>query len=395
MTRPDPNEATPLNLAAEQQFWAAIPVILRTLGEDDSPAFMDRNIEMFEREPALIGRLMAVSTRLGLIERLREERIVAGQDIYAERQWRDIDQLTAFLAATCIPIAENAADEPGDAIHQAFVKHLPEWARLWLAQNYMVLPSAGNRQQAIADWSTLGDAQKCRLIAAHLAAATESYRRTVDYAQWDWHDRLHMSQAMREAPFEFAWLHRAGDPTMQVDTAVGIRSGLAESEALRFLLVTHLRSRLLCEDQEDFVDQYWARRRVRIWALRAIKELDVNSRHIHGWAARAMYDRPFEADFAPLAGLESTAIHELLADPSSAARYSGTSIQTLEGYLGKISRLNERIDRLNQRHQEPAFDITNKADEEESLFAAVLADPETRELLRQIQSLHLDLSRAV
>ena len=373
-----------------------LPLLLRTLGQEDAVSLIERATSVAETKPELLLRAVSICSRLDLIDRLREERtLVLGQDLYPERHWREIDQLTAFLAATCIPIAEGDPNATDASPFQSFVASLPRWAQEWLGRSYMVLPVKADADGSISNWLGKSALEQCRLIAAHLAATAYVYPRSVEYVPWDEHDRLHMSQEALEAPFEFAWQHRAGDPTLMVETTVGIKAGLAESEALRFLLVIRLRNWMNSGDDESLVERYWTRRQVRVWSMRALKELEENVTHVHRWTARALYDRPDSADYAPIMGLGDTATRALLSDPGALHRFGGIEPQVLRTYLTNLDRINNRVFKLNQRHDDPSFDLRGKAVEEEHLFANVVAEPETRELLDQIQTVHLKLSRSI
>lgn len=378
-----------------QQLWMVLPLILRTLGEEDAEELLQRAQDTFARDSTLIDRMVSVSARLDLIDRLREERTVSGQEVYAERRWRDIDQLTMFLAATCIPIEQESFEERSQAPYQSFVAGLPEWAQEWLGATYLLLPAEANPETSVREWLAKEAAAKCSLVAAHLAVAARVYPQVVDYTPWDEHDRLHASQAIRNARFEFLWLHPADQPSMSVGTAVGIRAGIPESEAIRFLLVVALRARLEVEDDSSFIDRYWARRRVQVWGLRAIRELEDNVTHIHAWSARDLYTRPSKADYAPIAGLPDQAVRALLEDPDNLQQYGGVPVEELEAYLQGLANINAQVAALNQRADHPEFDLQGKADAETALFTAILSDPDTRALVERIQSIHVHLSRHV
>lgn len=399
----------------QEQLWVGLPLLLRTVGEEDPAAIIDRAQELVEREPELLARIVAGCARLELVDRLRVERTIEGQDVYATREWREIDQLTAFLAGTCISIVQSAApggsvgarppDSPGgsrgapppdsDVPFQRFVASLPNWAQQWLGRNYMVLPTGAPPEASVEAWLLMESQVQCRFIAAHLAAITGLYPSSVDYAPFDEHDRLHLGAETREAPYEFAWIHRASDTTLMKEVGVGIKSGLAEAEMLRFLLVTTFRQWLGSNDDETLIDRYWTRRHVRVWALRTLKELENNVHHIHAWAGRALYPRPDKADFMPISGLADQAARTLIANGAALSQFGGLASELIDAYLAKLDNINQRVFQLNQRTEEPDFDLRRKASEEENLFSGIVAAPETRALLAQIQQIHHELTRAV
>lgn len=371
-----------------------MPLVLRTVGEGDASELFERIQALAARDPERLSRIVAGSARLELVDRLRVERSVEGQDFYATREWREIDQLTAFLAGTCIPIADGSP-EGGESAFQDFLAALPGWAQTWLGRNYVVLPTGGEAAAALDDWLQMDPTEQCRLVGAHFAAVTRLYPTSVDYVPFDEHDRLHLTSEMHDAPFEFGWLHGAGDATLQREVGVGIRSGLSEAEALRFLLVVAFRQWLDSGDDHTLVDRYWRRCRVRLWSLRALKELENNVSHIHAWAGRALYERPAVADFAPISGLDDAAAQTLLAEPDDLSRFGGLDPQTLRGYLGRLAHINREIAALNERAEDPAFDLKSKAGLEDTLFSGVLGEADTRALLDDIQAIHQHLSRAL
>lgn len=379
----------------QQQLWVVLPLLLRTLAEEDADAMVDRAQAVLERDPELISRIVAGSARLELVDRLRVERTIEGQDAFATREWREIDQLTAFLAGSCVPIAQGTPDAPNDTPFQLLITSLPQWAQDWLGRNYLVLPTNADPEGSMKAWLQVETASKCRLIAAHLAAITRLYPVSVDYVPFDEHDRLHLTPQTRDAPFEFAWIHRVGDPTLVNEVGVGITSGLAEAEVLRFLLVTAFRQWLDCPDDATLIDRYWTRRNVRVWALRTLREIESNVQHIHAWAARSLHTRPEHADFAPIAGLDDAAARNLAADSSALTRFGGMEPETLNAYLGGIEQINERINELNQRVEKATYDLRGKAAEEEDLFVAVMTEPQTRALLEQIEQVHHRLTRVI
>ena len=384
----------------QEQLWVGLPLVLRTVGEEDAGDMIDRAQALVERDAGLLGRIVGASARLELVDRLRVERTLEGQDIYATREWREIDQLTAFLAASCVPIVQPPPDSLPDSAFQQFVADLPGWARDWLGRQYMVLPANASPESSLQAWLGMATDKKCELIAAHFAAMTRRFLVAVDYVPFDEHDRLHLAIEMRDAPFEFAWVHKAGESTLLDEVGVGevgvgIKSGLAEAEALRFLLVITFRGWLGAQDDDTLVDRYWTRRDVRVWALRAIKELEANLHHIHAWAGRALYDRPDQADYMPIIGLSDAAARKLLSDRADLTRFGGMSPDTLDAYLSSVSDINERVFRLNQRFEEPDFDFRGKAAEEETFFSAVVAERQTRALLGKIQQIHYELTRAL
>jgi hypothetical protein len=236
---------------------------------------------------------------------------------------------------------------------------------------------------------------RCRLIAAHLSAVTRAYPIAVDYIPFDEHDRLHLDHEARDAPSEFAWIHRAGDPTLGAEMGVGLRAGLAEAEVVRFLVIVAFRAWLGANDNDGLIDRYWSRRRTRIAALRALRELETNIQHVHAWAARGLHARPPEADFAPVAGLLDAAFRALAADRTAADRFAGLTEQTVDAYLALVDQLNRTIFEMNQRVEDPDFDLRNKADAEEQLFTDLLADEQTQRLLDQIQALYRQINRSL
>src|SRR5687767_8727107 len=98
---------------------------------------IDRAQALVERDASLLVRIVGASARLELVDRLRVERTLEGQDVYATREWREIDQLTAFLSASCIPIVQSPADATTHVAFQQFVANLPAWTRDWLGRQYM------------------------------------------------------------------------------------------------------------------------------------------------------------------------------------------------------------------------------------------------------------------
>lgn len=378
-----------------QQLWLVLPLVLHTLGDEDAAELIERAQAAWARDHSLVGRMVSISARLDLIDRLREERTVSGQEVYAERRWRDIDQLTTFLAATCLAIAQGGPDPSGDATFQSFAAGLPPWVQEWLGATYVLLPAESNPEHSMPEWLAKEPAAKCRLVAAHLAAIARTYPQVVDYAPWDEHDRLHATEAIRNARYEFLWFHEAGSSTLEGETAVGIKAGMPESEILRFLLVVRLRGWLDLEDDSSLIDRYWSRRRLRVWGLRALKEMEDNIARIHAWSARDLYERPTKADYAPIAGLPDQGVRTLAEDTESLSRLGGVSLEALDLYLDDLERVNARIAALNQRTEDPAFDLRGKAFEESALFESLLGDAETRDLVTQVQLLHIQLSRSV
>jgi hypothetical protein len=402
-----------VQLTAEQQeqLWIGLPLILRTIGEEDAAEMIDRAQALVAQDPGLLAGIVAGSARLELIDRLRAERTVEGHDFYATREWREIDQLTAFLAATCIPIVERdrapapslrslegelpAAPSRDDVPFQEFVGALPEWARDWLGRHYIVLPTNQAPERAVEAWLAMATDARTRLVAGHLAAVASVYPARVHYVPFDEHDRMHLSSDMRDAPFEFAWVHPAGYAALVEEVGVGITTGLPESEAIRFILVTAFRGWLGAADDESLVDRYWARRHLRTWALRALREVENNLHHIHAWTGRALYDRPDKADYMPISSLAELALTTFIADREALSRVSGISIELFDSYLAHVQNINQRIFALNQRVEEPDYELKNKAAEEEAFFSGILKEPATRAVVGELQQIRYELTRAV
>lgn len=377
---------------SEAQLWLVLPLILRVLGDEDSEQLLERCHDLLGGDSALLQRLVAVSARLELIDRLRVERVVQGQEVYADREWREIDQLTAYLAATCIPIG-HPSSRTGEAF-AGFVASLPVWARDWLAECYVFL-EGGSDQTPLARWQRLRPATRTRRIARYWAWVAERYPRQVDFEPWDWHDRAHLPQALHEAAYEFVSLHEAGDLAGPVEMTVGVRKGLAEAEILRFLLVLCLRAEVGLDTSEAFLPAYWRRRAFRTSGLQALREMEANLAHFNRWCGQALHPRPPRADFSLLAGLADQAATQLAGQIPGPALDRTVDQATLRDYLDAVGQINRQIDEFNLRYSDLEAAPDGKAEAEASLFSVIVADPRTRALTAHIEELHRDLSRAL
>ncbi len=376
---------------SEAQLWLVLPLILRVLGDEESEQLLDGSRALLNSDSGLLQRLVAVSARLELVDRLRIERIVQGQEVYADREWREVDQLAAYLAVTCIPLAH-----PGKQTRYAisgFVASLPVSARHWLAECYVLL-DGGSDQTPLDQWQRLRPANRIRRIAQYFAWMASRYPQQVDFEPWDWHDRAHLPSALREAAYEFVSLHEDGDLTRPVELTVGVRKGLAEAEIIRFLLVLSLRAELRLETPPGFLDSYWRWRSVRASALQTLREMEANLAHLNRWCGQALHPRPPRADFSLVAGLADQAAAQLLAQLEPTAQ-RGLDQPALRAYLDAVAQINRQIDEVNLRYADPQAGLGGKAQAEAGLFSKIVADPQTRELAARIEALHRDLSRVI
>lgn len=377
---------------SDQYLWLMLPLVFRTLAEGSGEELLDRAQQLWAQDPDRIRRLGAVSARLDLVDRLRVDRIVRGQVAYADRPWREIDQLAAYLTITCIPIAEGAAPVASTEIFTDFLGALPDWVQRWLVGSYFLVP--GTSHSPSHGWADLGDHERTRILADYWAEIAGRYPSTVDYVPWDWHDRAHLPQAVRDAPYEVTPFYLQGDLASPVEMVVGVPRGLAESEILRFLLVVRLRSWLTADD-ESFFDSYWARRECRHLVLKLLRELEDNMAHVHAWCANALHQRPAQADYAPLVGLGDDAARALLSGEDTLLSFLGLRPGLLQTYVQHLERVNGEIAEFNRHYEDPDASMARKAEEEAALFASVTARPETRDLVSSMETIHQELSRTL
>ncbi|HEY3116246.1 MAG TPA: hypothetical protein VGK54_05850 [Chloroflexota bacterium] len=376
---------------SEAQLWLALPLILRVLGDENTEQLLDRAQSLLSQDPDLLQRLVAVSARLELIDRLRVERIVQGQEVYADREWQEVDQLCAYLAATCIPIAHPAP--PTRDGFSGLIAALPTWAQDWLADCYVLL-QGGIDQTPIERWQRLQVGTRARRIGQYFAWMADRYPRQVDFEPWDWHDRAHLPPALLDAAYEFVSLHEDGDLGRPVEITVGVRKGLAEVEIVRFLLVLSLRAQLDLESPLAFLDSYWGWRTFRTSGLQTLRELEANLAHLNRWSSQPLHPRSARADFSLLAGLAHQAATQLTAQVQAATQHHGLDESCLNDYVAAVGRINDQIDEFNLRCADPV-ELDGKAQAETALFSTIVADPGTADLVARMETLHRDLNRVL
>lgn len=377
---------------SDTQLWLVLPLLLRVLGDEEGVEFLEQARELVAKDPASLQRMVAVSARFELVDRLRADRIVRGQESYADREWQEIDQLASYLAATCIPIAQ-ASPESSEQPFRAFLASLPAWTHHWLADCYILVPP--DDPGGLDRWLALDEGVKVQEIADYFALLVARYPRTVDYAPWDWHDREHLPQAIREAAFEFTALHEDGDLAGPVELTVGVRKGWAEAEILRFLVVVSIRSQVGLDDSERVLEPYWQRRAFRERGLRLLKEIEGNLALLHRWCGRALHQRSPRADYGLLAGLDDQAAAKLAAEPGALVHDGQLQAGGLQAYQAAIQAINRRIDEFNARYSDPATDLGNKPMDEDRLFSSIVDHAETAELVARMEAIHRDLSRVL
>ena len=153
--------------------------------------------------------------------------------------------------------------------------------------------------------------------------------------------------------YSFNSFHKNGDINKKLEWSVGVKEGFVESDAVRFLVVCHLRKWLDIQDDEALIERYWSRAHYRRLLFRLLQELAINSAVIEYWCSIRLHMQTDQWRYGRIFNLEDKAATALVAHLNTYRQAETDSLRELRSYIPYIEQINMRVTEFNAQLELP------------------------------------------